>query len=57
MVGQYFTVKPSSSAGVQATAFKTGDKIYIAPDRLLPVQMFIEESKPQPKYVLILWNS
>lgn len=36
-----FTVKPD--AGIQATSWKSGDKIYIAPFQLLPMQMFLEE--------------
>jgi H/ACA ribonucleoprotein complex subunit 1 len=40
---QYFTVKPQ--AGMVATSFKQGDKVYIAGDKLLPLARFL----PQPK--------
>lgn len=39
----FFTIKPSE--GVQATSFKEGDKFYIAPDKLLPIERFL----PKPK--------
>merc|ERR1712127_965217 len=39
----YFTVKPSE--GVTAASFKVGDKLYISPEKLLPLQRFL----PQPK--------
>ena len=39
----FFTVKCSD--GVQSTSFKEGDKFYIAPDKLLPIERFI----PKPK--------
>ena len=39
----FFTIK--CSEGVQATSFKEGDKFYIAPDKLLPIERFI----PKPK--------
>jgi len=42
-----FTVKPSE--GIQAGSFKTGDKVFIAPMQLLPMQMFLEEPKPIAK--------
>lgn len=32
----YFTVKPGE--GIVATSFKPGDKVYIGPDRLLPLE-------------------
>lgn len=32
-----FTVKPGS--GIIATSFKTGDKVFVGPDRILPKQM------------------
>lgn len=41
----FFTIKPSE--GVQATSFKDGDKFYIAPDKLLPMERFL----PKPKEV------
>ncbi|KAL6949855.1 hypothetical protein ACO0QE_000519 [Hanseniaspora vineae] len=47
----FFTVK--CSEGVQATSFKDGDKFYIAPDKLLPLDRFIPKPKvagpPKPK--------
>ncbi len=39
----FFTIKPSE--GVQAASFKEGDKFYIAPDKLLPIERFL----PKPK--------
>ena len=39
----YFTIK--CSEGVQATSFKEGDKFYISPLKLLPIERFI----PKPK--------
>ncbi|KAH3688485.1 hypothetical protein WICPIJ_000523 [Wickerhamomyces pijperi] len=39
----FFTVKPSE--GVQADSFKSGDKFYIAADKLLPIDRFL----PKPK--------
>lgn len=41
-----FTVKPA--AGIVASSFKPGDKVFIGPDRLLPMQMFLDEDKPKP---------
>jgi H/ACA ribonucleoprotein complex subunit 1 len=41
----FFTVKPSD--GVVATSFKVGDAVYIAPDKLLPLERFL----PKPKAV------
>lgn len=46
----FFTIKPSE--GVQATSFKDGDKFYIAPDKLLPLERFLPKPKdfgPKPK--------
>ena len=47
----YFTIK--CGEGVQATSFKEGDKFYIAPDKLLPIERFIPKPKvagpPKPK--------
>lgn len=47
----YFTIK--CSEGVQATSFKDGDKFYIAPDKLLPIERFLPKPKvagpPKPK--------
>ncbi|KAG5513607.1 hypothetical protein PMAC_001039 [Pneumocystis sp. 'macacae'] len=39
----YFTVKPQE--GIVATSFRTGDKVYIGSDKLLPLERFL----PQPK--------
>ena len=39
----YFSVKPAD--GISATSFKPGDKLYINPEKLLPLQRFL----PQPK--------
>lgn len=41
----YFTVKMQE--GMQASSFKPDDKVYIAPDRLLPLERFL----PKPKVV------
>ncbi|KAF2429654.1 Gar1-domain-containing protein, partial [Tothia fuscella] len=35
----YFTVKPQE--GIVATSFKAGDKVYIASDKLLPLDRFL----------------
>ena len=35
----YFTVKPSD--GIHATSFKSGDKVYIGGDKLLPLERYI----------------
>ena len=47
----YFTIK--TSEGVQASSFKEGDKFYIAPDKLLPIERFIPKptvaGPPKPK--------
>ncbi|QLL33138.1 hypothetical protein HG536_0E00480 [Torulaspora globosa] len=47
----YFTIK--CSEGVQAASFKDGDKFYIAPDKLLPIERFLPKPKvagpPKPK--------
>lgn len=42
----YFTIKPSE--GIQATSFKEGDKVYIAGDKLLPLERFLPKPKPPP---------
>ena len=42
----YFTIKPSE--GIQATSFKMGDKVYIAGDKLLPLERFLPKPKPPP---------
>ncbi|PRP78442.1 snoRNP pseudouridylase box H/ACA snoRNP complex protein Gar1 [Planoprotostelium fungivorum] len=43
----YFTVKPKD--GIQSSSYKEGDKVYIGPQQLLPVQMFLDEGKPTAK--------
>ncbi|SCW01218.1 LAFE_0D07690g1_1 [Lachancea fermentati] len=47
----FFTIK--CSEGVQATSFKEGDKFFIAPDKLLPIERFLPKPKvagpPKPK--------
>lgn len=46
----FFTVKPSE--GVVATSFKEGDKFFIGPDKLLPMERFLPKPKevgPKPK--------
>lgn len=46
----FFTIKPSE--GVQAKSFKEGDKFYISPDKLLPLERFLPKPKevgPKPK--------
>ena len=48
----FFTVKPSE--GIQAVAFKEGDKFYIAPDRTLQLERFLPRPQapggaPKPK--------
>ena len=40
----YFTVKLSE--GVLATSFKANDKVYIASDKLLPLDRFLTKPKP-----------
>lgn len=42
----FFTVKPQE--GIVATSFKTGDKVYIGGDRLLPLDRFLPKPKPPP---------
>lgn len=42
----FFTIKPSE--GIQATSFKEGDKFYIAPEKLLPLEKFLPKPKPPP---------
>ena len=41
----YFTIK--MDPGMQATSFKPEDKVYIAGDKLLPIERFL----PKPKVV------
>lgn len=46
----FFTIKPTE--GVQATSFNEGDKFYIGPDKLLPLDRFLPKPKvvgPKPK--------
>ena len=40
-----FTVKPQE--GIMPTSFKEGDKFYIGPDKLLPLERFLPKPKPQ----------
>lgn len=42
----FFTIKPSE--GIQAASFKEGDKFYIAPEKLLPLDKFLPKPKPPP---------
>lgn len=42
----YFTIKPQE--GIQATSYKAGDKFFIAPDKLLPLEKFLPKPKPPP---------
>ncbi|KAL8375735.1 hypothetical protein RB595_007042 [Gaeumannomyces hyphopodioides] len=42
----YFTVKPSE--GIQAGAFKPGDRFYISGEKLLPLERFLPKPKPPP---------
>lgn len=42
----YFTIK--TSEGIQATSFQSGDKVYIAGDKLLPLERFLPKPKPPP---------
>ena len=48
----FFTIKPSE--GIQADSFKEGDKFYIGPDKLLPLERFLPkpvQHGPKPKRV------
>jgi len=40
----YFTVKPQD--GIVAASFQAGDKAYIGPDKLLPLDRFIQKPTP-----------
>eukprot|EP01027_Heterolobosea_sp_BB2_P002047 GEZU01003083.1.p1 GENE.GEZU01003083.1~~GEZU01003083.1.p1 ORF type:complete len:148 (-),score=30.36 GEZU01003083.1:389-832(-) len=40
----YFSVKPVE--GVNPASYKPGDKVYIAPDKLLPKERFLPKEKP-----------
>ena len=61
-ISQFFTVKPDS--GVVAKSFKEGDKVYINPEKLLPLSRFLGEQSSgggkgkgkfhQPSYAAIL---
>lgn len=42
----FFTIK--TSEGVQPNSFQTGDKVYIAGDKLLPLERFLPKPKPPP---------
>lgn len=51
---QCFSVKMME--GIVATSYSAGDKFYIDPAKLLPLERFL----PQPKYVFhysLLWNN
>ncbi|KAE9188834.1 hypothetical protein PF004_g22388 [Phytophthora fragariae] len=41
-----FTVKPDS--GVSASSFQAGDKVFISPDKLLPLSRFTEKPGKKP---------
>ncbi|KAI0769550.1 H/ACA ribonucleoprotein complex, subunit Gar1/Naf1, partial [Irpex lacteus] len=43
----YFSVSMLDSAGVQASSFKPGDKVYISAEKVLPLERFL----PKPKVV------
>lgn len=40
----YFSIKMGE--GIVASSFKNGEKVYIAPDRLLPLERFLPKPKP-----------
>ncbi|KAJ5391344.1 H/ACA ribonucleoprotein complex subunit GAR1 [Penicillium cosmopolitanum] len=42
----YFTIK--TSEGIQSESFKTGDKVFIGGDKLLPLEKFLPKPKPPP---------
>ncbi|PSK54053.1 H/ACA ribonucleoprotein complex subunit 1 [Elsinoe australis] len=42
----YFTVKPQE--GIVAGSFKSGDRVYIGGDKLLPLERFLPKPKPAP---------
>jgi H/ACA ribonucleoprotein complex subunit 1 len=42
----YFSVKPQE--GIVATSFKSGDKVFISSDKLLPLERFLPKPKPPP---------
>ncbi|KAL7270237.1 H/ACA snoRNP pseudouridylase subunit [Rhizina undulata] len=42
----YFTIKPQE--GIVATSFKEGDKFFIGPDKLLPLDRFLPKPKAAP---------
>ncbi|KAK9348591.1 Gar1-domain-containing protein [Lipomyces starkeyi] len=42
----FFTIKPQE--GIVATSFKPGDKFYIGPDKLLPLERFLPRPKGPP---------
>ncbi|WEJ95069.1 H/ACA snoRNP pseudouridylase subunit [Yamadazyma tenuis] len=60
----FFTIKPSE--GVQADSFKEGDKFFIGPDKLLPLDRFLPKPKEyevasveevkHDKVILLLYN-
>ena len=45
----YFTVKPVD--GVIATSFQPGDKVYLGPDKLMPLQRFTQPQTGPPRGV------
>jgi len=42
----YFSVKPQE--GIVAKSFKSGDKVFISSDKLLPLERFLPKPKPPP---------
>ncbi|KAK9480813.1 Gar1-domain-containing protein [Lipomyces japonicus] len=42
----FFTIKPQE--GIVASSFKPGDKFYIGPDKLLPIERFLPKPKAPP---------
>ncbi len=40
----YFSVKMGQ--GIVASSFKNGEKVYIAPDKILPLERFLPKPKP-----------
>ncbi|CAN6439783.1 unnamed protein product [Victoria cruziana] len=47
----YFSIKMME--GIIATSYSLGDKFYIDPAKLLPLQRFL----PQPKYVVFIYSA
>ncbi len=50
----YFSVKMGE--GMVASSFKKGDKVYIAGDRLLPIERFLPKSKVVGTWLLFQTN-